>query len=230
MLRRLVVGIVLLVLASAGAARAETDLAYVAPTLAACALDDLSMESRSAALQAVGWQSETNPETVFQRFLSHLLWGNLPNPTNETVTIAAAIAEAEDSLVNAYMQGLKDPAWAKAFLRRDDQTAALILYRFGDDDPVSARSSCDIITGALDRTLLDTAGIAERPFGLTAQKRLYQKGAVVGDRIMATETLLSISPPDVLAGSITLRAWTRLYTTTTTYDPVFLDALMADAE
>jgi hypothetical protein len=230
MLRRPVFGIVLSLLACAGTAQATTELAYVAPTLAACSLDDLSMQTRSAALVAAGWQPTTNPDAVFLRFMSRAIWEDVPNPNRETDTVVAALVESHAFLVNEALLGLKDPSRTLAFLRPDDPTGALVLYRFGDDSPGSARSSCDMITGALDDALLQMAGLTDRPAIRQSSNSLYQKGAVVGDRIMATDTTIKISPPSYLLGSIELRAYTSLYTTTSAYDPAFLEAMLEDAE
>ncbi|MCZ8088463.1 MAG: hypothetical protein O9247_00010 [Rhodobacteraceae bacterium] len=208
----------------------KVNLAYIAPTLAACALDDLSMETRRAALVAAGWKETDRPEAIFQRRLSLWLWNKAPSETNRTDTIATVLSDAHDTAVKGYMKGLQDPASARAFLRRDDPTASLVLFRDGDDTPETARSRCDLVTGALDATLLAMADVTERPAALSAQKEWFQKGAPIGDRIMATDISVQISPPDHRIGSITLHAFARLHTNTMASDPAWLDAVMAESE
>ena len=208
----------------------NVDLAYIAPTLAACSLDDLSMETRSAALVAAGWKQTDRPEAIFQRRLSLWLWDNAPSDTHRTDTIATVLSRAYDRAVKGYMKGLQDPASARAFLRRDDPTASLVLFSAGGDPPETARSRCDLVTGALDATLLAMADVTERPAVLFARKDWFQKGAPVGDLIMATDISVQISPPDHRIGSITLHAFARLHTNTMASDPAWLDAVMAESE
>lgn len=213
------VAAVLSALTLATAAEAQTDADYLARTVAACAQDDVSMASRKVALELAGWETTRSRDELFARYLSASLWEDLgPSSLNREI-LPRLIAQY------ASFPDLADPSTQLAFIRRDDPTAALVL-----SSPRPSQSDCRIITGALPRSLLDLAGLKDRPATMEPETKTYLRGGTVGDKVMLTTITLRISPPGYQHGSIDLRAFATIYISTFSTDPDFADAVMSEAK
>ena len=203
----------------ATAAEAQADPDYLARTIAACAQDDVSMAAREEALELAGWETTRSRNELFARFLSASLWDDL-GPVHLAHEILPRLTSQYE-----FLPDLDDPSTQLAFIRRDDATAALVL-----SSPRPSQSDCRIITGSLPRTLLDLAGLKDRPATMEPETETYLKGGTVGDKVMLTSITTRISPPGYQYGSIDLRAFATISTSTSATNPNLAEALMSDAK